>query len=164
MADPVRIAWSHDERRLGGSRIYWLATVRPDGRPHIAPVWGVWMDNHLYFSTGLSTVKGCNLRANRHAALHLDNSEDVLIVEGTVEMIRDDVVRQRVDEAFAAKYVTIRSGKPYSLAMNGEAQLWAFAPSHALGWWEMAMDATSRRWSWGGGGSPAAAPGWRPFA
>lgn len=159
MADRIPIAWSHDERRLAASRNYWLATVRPDGRPHIAPVWGVWRDNHFYFSTALSTVKGRNLQANRHAALHLDNSEDVLVVEGTVEIVHDDALRQRVDEAFTAKYVTIRSGKPYSVAMNPEAQLWTFAPSHAIGWWEMAMDATSRRWSWTGGSPPASSPG-----
>ena len=37
------LPWSHVEERMLGPRNYWVATVRPDGRPHAVPVWGVWL-------------------------------------------------------------------------------------------------------------------------
>lgn len=42
------LPWSHAQQRLEEARNYWLATVRPDGHPHVTPVWGVWLDGALY--------------------------------------------------------------------------------------------------------------------
>src|SRR5579859_2049245 len=42
------LPWSHVVERLEGARYYWLATTRPDGRPHVTPLWGVWIDEALY--------------------------------------------------------------------------------------------------------------------
>lgn len=163
MPDPMSTSWAHDQRRLAQSRNYWLATVRPDGRPHIAPVWGVWIDGLFHFGTARTTTKGRNLATNPHAALHLDNSEDVLVVEGTVTPADIPALRERIDAALSAKYITIRSGQPYQSAMNPEAQLWTFTPARAFAWWEMAMDQTSRHWQWTNGTEPTRTPNWRPF-
>jgi Pyridoxamine 5'-phosphate oxidase len=164
MPEPIPISWAHDQRRLAQSRNYWLATVRPDGRPHIAPVWGVWVDGLFHFVTARTTTKGRNLAACPHAALHLDNSEDVLVVEGAVAPADSPALRERVDAALSAKYVTIRSGRPYQSAMNPEAQLWTLTPAKAMAWWEMAMDQTSRRWRWTGAPEPAPTPDWHPLS
>ena len=59
------LAWSHAERRLEGARSYWIATTRPGGKPHAAPVWGVYVGGSLYFGTGRSSVKGRNLHTTR---------------------------------------------------------------------------------------------------
>lgn len=162
MVDPIPISWAHDQQRLAQSRNYWLATVRPDGRPHIAPVWGIWLDGLFHFATARTTTKGQNLAVNPRAALHLDNSEDVLIVEGTVAPA-NTALRYRIDSAMSTKYVTIRSGRPYKSAMNPEAQLWTFTPATAMAWWEMAMDRTSRRWQWTNTTEPVPTPNWHPF-
>src|SRR6266511_4118734 len=50
--DPVRLPWRWATTRLTAARSYWIATTRPDGRPHTRPVWGVWLDGRFYFSTG----------------------------------------------------------------------------------------------------------------
>src|SRR4051812_24993810 len=55
------IAWSTGQRALGAVQIYWLATVRPDGRPHLTPLIAVWLDGRLYFSTGDEERKAKNL-------------------------------------------------------------------------------------------------------
>lgn len=47
---------------------HWLATVRPDGRPHVMPVGVLWVDGAFYFSTGAGTRKGKNLARNRSAS------------------------------------------------------------------------------------------------
>ncbi len=70
-----------------------LATVRPDGRPHVAPVWyDVDDDGALCFNTGERTVKGRNLLRDRRAAMCIDDDRppfSFVIVEGGVEIIHD---------------------------------------------------------------------------
>lgn len=71
-----------------------IATVRPDGRPHIAPMWFWWDGSSMYMETGPDFVKTRNLRANPRAAVSVDLTEGGLrfkgvIMEGTVELIDD---------------------------------------------------------------------------
>jgi len=63
--------WAVVRERLADGRTYWLATVRPDGRPHVVPVGGVWLDGALYFTTGQGTQKGKNLSRNSPCILTL---------------------------------------------------------------------------------------------
>ncbi|MFO7679369.1 MAG: pyridoxamine 5'-phosphate oxidase family protein, partial [Chloroflexota bacterium] len=58
------IPWVEVSQKLTRARNYWLATTRPDGRPHAMPVWGVWLDEAFYFGTGADTVKARNLVHN----------------------------------------------------------------------------------------------------
>ena len=55
------LPWNWVTERLERSRNYWIATTRPDGRPHVMPVWGVWMEDALYFGTDPASVKGRNI-------------------------------------------------------------------------------------------------------
>ena len=76
-----------------------LATVRADGRPHVAPVWfDVDDDGSLVFNTGAATVKGRNLRRDPRASLCVDDQRppfSFVIVEGVVEISDDlDEVRR----------------------------------------------------------------------
>ena len=56
------LPWKWAEGRLRKSRQYWMITVRPDGRPHVMPVWGLWRDDGFYFSTGGRSRKARNWR------------------------------------------------------------------------------------------------------
>lgn len=72
-----------------GTRTAKLATVRPDGRPHVAPVWFVLDAEDLVFTTMAETVKGRNLRASGRAALSVDEEEfpfAFVLVEGPVRI------------------------------------------------------------------------------
>src|SRR5712691_7751987 len=60
--DPVRLPWKWATERLTRARNYWIATTRPNGQPHSRPVWGVWLDDTFYFSTG--SLAAQNLAAN----------------------------------------------------------------------------------------------------
>ena len=46
------IPWAEGHERLEGAEVYWISTVRPDGRPHVTPLLSVWLDGALYFCTG----------------------------------------------------------------------------------------------------------------
>jgi PPOX class probable F420-dependent enzyme len=75
-----------------------VATVRADGRPHVAPVWYVVDDDgSIVFTTGEDTVKGRNLRRTGYAAMSIDDERppfSFVVLEGPVELSDDlDAVR-----------------------------------------------------------------------
>ena len=65
------LPWSWAEEQLRAARNYWVCSTRPDGRPHAMPVWGLWLDGAVLFSTDPSSRKGRNLTANPAAVVHL---------------------------------------------------------------------------------------------
>jgi PPOX class probable F420-dependent enzyme len=83
------IPWAEAERRLTGSHDYWLATARPDGRPHVMPVWGVWLEGLLWFSSGLRSRKARNLAADGRCSLTTDDARNPVVVEGTADRVTD---------------------------------------------------------------------------
>ena len=69
---PTRpMAWSDADDLLTESRVYWIASVRPDGRPHIVPSDGIWLDDALYFGGSPDTVHMRNVRATGRAVVHV---------------------------------------------------------------------------------------------
>lgn len=101
------LPWSHVTERLGRAANYWLATTRPDGRPHVTPIWEVWVADALYF-TGIPTSRWArNTTVNPAVAVHLENGDDIVILDGVVEdieAIADADLSSRIVEAWDAKY------------------------------------------------------------
>jgi nitroimidazol reductase NimA-like FMN-containing flavoprotein (pyridoxamine 5'-phosphate oxidase superfamily) len=95
------------------SATYWLATVRPDGTPHVRPVLAVWVDGRLYFCAGERTRKAKNLALKSHCAVTVEREPLDLVVEGIAAKVRDAERLQRVADAYASEYdwhVTVRDG------------------------------------------------------
>ncbi len=107
------LPWSWAEERLSGARTYWLATTRPDGRPHVMPVWGLWWHGAFYFSTGDKTVKARNLATNPHCVVCAARGDDALILEGTVESLPASPALQPLCEAYQKKYAWDIKGSPF---------------------------------------------------
>jgi nitroimidazol reductase NimA-like FMN-containing flavoprotein (pyridoxamine 5'-phosphate oxidase superfamily) len=99
---PMPFAWAAD--RLARARNYWLATVRPEGRPHAMPVWGVWLDGRLWFSTGRRSRKAKNLAANPACVIFPESASETVIVEGTAEQATDPEALARFKAVYKAKY------------------------------------------------------------
>jgi nitroimidazol reductase NimA-like FMN-containing flavoprotein (pyridoxamine 5'-phosphate oxidase superfamily) len=57
------LPWSWAQERLHRSHDFWLATVSQDGVPHLMPVWAVWLDGQLWFSSANESRKARNLRS-----------------------------------------------------------------------------------------------------
>ena len=129
------LPWSHVEERVPKSRNYWVATTRPDGRPHAVPVWGVWVDGTLYFGGGPDTRWSRNLAVNPQVAVHLESGDDVVILEGIVERITDPghPVAARVDDAYEAKY-RMRHGTPFWVLRPRLVFAWNNFPKNATRW------------------------------
>ena len=99
------LPWSFMEERMTAARDYWVATVRPDGRPHLTLVWGLWVDEVFYFGCGPQTRKARNLSNNPNVAVPPE-SDDVVILEGVAEVVTnpDPELSERVSAASTAKY------------------------------------------------------------
>lgn len=99
--------WSVVEGQLAEARVYWLSTVRPDGRPHVTPIAAVWLDGSLSFTTGSRERKAMNLETNRRCVVttgsNLLEGLDV-VVEGIVGRQRDAARLRALAAGYRSKY------------------------------------------------------------
>src|SRR5689334_15208929 len=86
-ADATTLPWAEVLKRWDEEGTHWLATVRPDGRPHVVPIGPVWLDGALYFTTGQGTRKEQNLASNAQCALSVAGRGFDLVVEGTAAKV-----------------------------------------------------------------------------
>ena len=73
------LEWAWAAERLIASHDFWLATVRPDGRPHVMPVWAVWRDDALWFTTAARSIKARNLAEEPRCSLTTDNALEPVV-------------------------------------------------------------------------------------
>jgi hypothetical protein len=121
------ISWDRARERLeeewrlqgpagdGAPHTHWLATVRPDGRPHVMPVGAVWLDSAFYFTAGAGTRKAKNLARNSRCVITLAGGGLDLVVEGEAVKVIDETKLQRLAEAYgsAGWQPTVRDGAFY---------------------------------------------------
>ena len=129
------LAWSWAEEQLVASRNYWIVTVRPDGGPHSAPVWGLWVNGAVVFSTSPESRKGINLANDPRAVINLESGDDVVILEGEIETIALD---DRLADLYESKY-DYRPG--------GEGDWYALRPRVAYAWREQEFPRSVTRFS-----------------
>jgi hypothetical protein len=137
----VPTPWAEGRDRLEQAEIYWLSTVRQDGRPHVTPVAAVWLDDALAFATGPGERKAKNLETNRNCIMTtgsnaLGEGLDV-VVEGDAVRVLDQDQLQRVADAFDAKYpgafhFDLRQGG-FVAGGGGEAIAFEVRPTTAFG-------------------------------
>jgi len=96
--------WSWARERLTNSQNYVIVTVRPDGRPHAMGMHGLWFEDAYYFGTDTASRKAKNLEENPHCVLINENFHELVIVEGTAEVIDWESVPEGVAEASNTKY------------------------------------------------------------
>jgi general stress protein 26 len=99
-----RFPWRRAERLLKTARNYWIGTSGPGGRPHSAPVWAVWLDGVLYFSTGEESRKGRNIAKNPRVTVHPELDNEAVILEGSAKRITQAAKLRPVWKAYNAKY------------------------------------------------------------
>jgi hypothetical protein len=89
--------------RLKREQNLWVATTRPDGRPHLVPIWFVWVDGKAYIFTGARTVKARNLFANPRACIALESGSSPVIAECTARLVEPPFSGALI-KAFREKY------------------------------------------------------------
>jgi general stress protein 26 len=83
------LPWSWAEERLTLSHNYWVATVRPDWRPHVMPVEGIRHDQSVWFASSVRSRKARNLHADPRIVVTTDNPIEPVVIEGVAEVVRD---------------------------------------------------------------------------
>ena len=116
------LPWSWATERLVANRNFWVGTTRPDGSPHAAPVWAVWLDDGLWFGTSPQSRKGRNLARDPRVVVHVESGDEVVVLEGSVEVT---ALPDRAADAYGAKYDhRPRPGDPWFRLRPGIAYAW----------------------------------------
>ena len=137
-ADAPVLDWGRARARLEQASTYWLATADSTGRPHVAPLWGVWVEDALYFDGFSSARWARNLASNPAASLHLESGTDVVIVDGQVDdVVPPPAVAVLVVDAWRRKY-----GRLLPEPARG---IYRLTPHGARGWTSFPDDVT--RWT-----------------
>jgi hypothetical protein len=96
--------WSDAQAQLEQAQKYWLATVNPNGSPHLMPIFSVWLEGYLYFTAGPTTRKAQNMVEHPNVVISTTGTTLDLVIEGEAKKITDDDTLKRVAEVYASKY------------------------------------------------------------
>lgn len=145
-------SWTDVSDRLAAAATYWLATGRPDGRPHVMPVLGVWLQDSMYVATRPQSRKGKNLAQNTDCVISVSTETVNLVVECVASELTDDIDLGHAADAFKAKYdwgLTVRTGHAYEESLPGSPVygLYRLSPRLAFGFGPDGMTATKWRFN-----------------
>ncbi len=148
--------WSEAERKIAGGGWFWLATVRPNGAPHVMPVFAAWANTSFFIASKDRARKSRNLEAEPRCVITTDTGDLHIIVEGIARHVRDDATLQQAVEAFQAVYdwptriegnhldadygAPTSGGPPY--------EVYAVTPIKAFGFPTDGESITPTRWTW----------------
>lgn len=151
--DTTATSWEVTRDVLKNAELFWVTTVRANGRPHVTPLVAVWLDDALHFCTGATEQKGVNLRTNSRVVLMTgcndwDEGIDV-VVEGDAVRVTDADVLSRLAEAWATKWDgrwEFEVGPDgFRTANGGGPDVYAVAPSKVIAFGKQPFTHTSHR-------------------
>jgi hypothetical protein len=134
------LPWSWAAERLAKARNYFIATTRPDGRPHVMVIWGLWLDELFWFSTGRNSRKARNFAANPNCVVCAEGGEEAAIVEGVVSELTDDA-------AAFGRFITEYKAK-YDWDVSGMGEpVFVLRPRVVFGLIEKTFTKSATRWT-----------------
>jgi len=152
-SDDGLLEWATVAEQLAESLHYWMATTRPDGRPHVVPRWGAWINGALYYDGSPATVHARNATTNAACTLHIGDGKTAITLDGKTSA--SDPVIGPLGEAVAAEI-----GRKYGeFGYAPEQDAWSgadagglmiFRPTKALAWFNFPEDLTRFRFDTGG--------------
>lgn len=142
------LVWEVVERQLVEATHYWLATVRPDGRPHVVPRWGVWARDRFWYDGSPETRHVMNLGQNDAVTLHLESGSRAVILEGTAapsSPISAELGRT-LSSMFGVKYGGAGyAPEPDAWSGPDAGGMVVLRPRKALAWFDFPTDVTRFR-------------------
>ncbi|WP_053206232.1 pyridoxamine 5'-phosphate oxidase family protein [Jiangella muralis] len=148
--------WATALAVLGEAEVFWLSTVRPDGRPHVTPLLAAWSLGGLCFTTGSQERKALNLEHNPRCVLTTGTNAltgvDV-VIEGVASVVEELSERERAVADFERKYgahLTSPEGTWYGLGeavVAGDVRLYRVAPTAGFAFGKLPTSSQTR-YSW----------------
>jgi hypothetical protein len=134
------MAWEAVRERLEQAPRYWLVTNRRDGRAHVVPVDGLWLDDAWWYGGSPDTLHQRNLGRDPRVVVHLEDTMAAVILEGSMRRVTPspELVRRLV-AASRAKYGYSPPADAYA------AGVWALRPDRARAWSSFPTDVTRFR-------------------
>ena len=133
------LPWAWVARKMNRCRTFWLATIYAgQDRPHVMPIWGVWLDDTFFFSTGRKSRKGQNLLANPACTVTNDDGQEAVILEGQANVIENEAALERMEAAYKKKYKM----DPRSMS----EPIFGVRPTTVFGFVEKTFPKTATRW------------------
>lgn len=134
------LPWHWAEQRLHTSHNFWLASSVGDV-PHLMPVWALWHEAELYFSTANGSKKAHHLRRNANCSMSTERTDEVVVMQGRVREITDQ-------QRFAELLLPYR--QKYGMDYPSDSPLFCLRPTLVFGFSELGLtnDATRWRFSW----------------
>jgi len=136
------LTWEWVRLCMLNSRNYWIHSTRTDGRPHAMPVWGVWLEDTVFFATARNSRKAQNLASNPNVSVHTESGDEAVIIEGIVEEVNDRILFDAFTAATAEKY----PGMPSEAEPDPENILFAVRPQVVFAWREKDFPNSATRW------------------
>jgi PPOX class probable F420-dependent enzyme len=127
------IPWRVVEMTLAATRSIWIATTRPDGRPHAMPVWFTWDGRDVCFITQRSTQKARNLATQPWVVIHTGDGDDAIVLQGLMEIVVDRDELERIDASYREKYVDPGSGATATIFNDGD-DCYRVRVGHVMAW------------------------------
>lgn len=137
------LPWHKAEMRLTQSRHYWVATIWPDGRPHLSVVWGAWNQDAFWFSTGRASRKHRNLQADLRCTVSTEDGERPIVFDGEAELVTNPALI-----AIFLSRLNMKYRESYSLeSMDPENKAcYRVKPKVAIGLEEQDIAGSATRW------------------
>ena len=99
------VTWSAVNEWLEQTKVFWIGTTWPDGRPHAIPIWGAWVENKFFFDGSPKTRWARNLAQNPAIVVHIEKGDAAVMVEGSVEaMVVDSATHAKVRASYGSRY------------------------------------------------------------
>jgi hypothetical protein len=136
------LPWSWAVERLEKAHDYWVATTYPDGRPHVTPVWGMWLDDAVWFSCGPNSRKSRNLERDPRCTIATDIPSQPVVIEAVVTRRPE-----RDDAARFAELSTIKYEVEYSVDFFHSNALYEAKPVSAFGLVEDDFTGSPTKWT-----------------
>jgi hypothetical protein len=136
-----KLEWAVVRADLEEAPVYWVASTRPDGRPHVVPRDGIWLDDTWYYGGSPETVHNRNVEKNPSAVVHIGDGMKAIIVEGETHFVKTS---QEIGE----KLAEVNNVKYAHYGMNSTAETytqggtWALKATRVIAWNVLFEDAT----------------------
>jgi len=132
-AESGLLPWPWAQQRLEQAHNYWVATAGPDGEPHLAAVWGVWVDDAFYFSSGANSRKVRHLMSRPQCSVAPEGGAEAIVVRGEAQLAEQP---EKATAAYKTKY---GSGFPDAL--------WRVRPRTVIAVVEAEFTQRATRWT-----------------